>query len=149
MFDLSWSEMAIIAIVALIVIGPKELPNALRTVAQFVKQARKMAREFQGGIDEIVREAELDEARKTLRQATSYNIKRQIESTVDPTGELKRSLDSPEEAEKPQPKPEVAGAAPPPAPGGVKLAADAGEAAGSAAIAAPLSEPAPAEQKTA
>ena len=53
MFDIGWSEMAIIAVVALVVIGPKELPNALKTVAYWMTQARKMAREFQSGVDEM------------------------------------------------------------------------------------------------
>ena len=93
MFDIGWSEMAVIAIVALIVIGPKELPNALRSVARWVKQARRLAREFQGGIDQIVREAELDDARKAVQSASAYNVRREIEKTIDPTGDLSRAID--------------------------------------------------------
>jgi len=93
MFDIGWSEMAVIAIVALIVIGPKELPNALRSVAKWVKQARRLAREFQGGIDQIVREAELDDARKAVQSASTYNVRREIEKTIDPTGDLARAID--------------------------------------------------------
>lgn len=90
MFDIGWSEMAIIAVVALVVLGPKELPNALRTAAQWMRTARKLAREFQGGVDQIVREAELDEARKAVQQATKLNIGEEFEKTVDPTGETRR-----------------------------------------------------------
>ncbi len=92
MFDIGWSEMAVIAVVVLIFIGPKELPTALKTFAQWMKQARKMAREFQSGIDDIVREAELEDARKTLRDVRNLNIGREIEKAVDPTGDLKKSL---------------------------------------------------------
>lgn len=92
MFDIGWSEMAIIAVVALVVIGPKELPNALRTVTQFMRYARKMASEFQGGIDQIVREAELDEARRTIQSVTSMDIKGEVAKVVDPTGELQRTM---------------------------------------------------------
>lgn len=92
MLDIGWSEMAIIAVVALVVLGPKELPNALRTAAQWMRTARKLAREFQGGVDQIVREAELDEARKAVQQATKLNIGKEFEKTVDPTGETKRQL---------------------------------------------------------
>ncbi|MFO1059226.1 MAG: Sec-independent protein translocase protein TatB [Dongiaceae bacterium] len=92
MFDIGWSEMAIIAVVALVVIGPKELPNALRTVTQFLRYARKMASEFQGGIDQIVREAELDEARRTIQSVTSMDIKGEVAKVVDPTGELQRTM---------------------------------------------------------
>src|SRR3546814_6166041 len=92
MLDIGWSEMAIIAVVALVVLGPKELPNALRTAAQWMRTARKLAREFQGGVDQIVREAELDEARKAGQQATKLNIGQEFEKTVDPTGKTKRAF---------------------------------------------------------
>lgn len=92
MLDIGWSEMAIIAVVALVVLGPKELPNALRTAAQWMRTARKLAREFQGGVDQIVREAELDEARKAVQQATKLNIGQEFEKTVDPTGETRRQF---------------------------------------------------------
>lgn len=92
MLDIGWSEMAIIAVVALVVLGPKELPNALRTAAQWMRTARKLAREFQGGVDQIVREAELDEARKAVQQATKLNIGQEFENTVDPTGETRRQF---------------------------------------------------------
>lgn len=93
MFDIGWSEMLVIALVALVVLGPKELPGALKTFAYWMKQARKLAREFQSGIDDIVREAELDEAKKAIQSATSMNIGREIEKTVDPTGEIKQALE--------------------------------------------------------
>jgi sec-independent protein translocase protein TatB len=94
MFDIGWSEMAVIAVVALIVLGPKEIPNALKTAAHWMRTARKMAREFQSGVDQIVREAELDEARKTVTQAGGLNLGKQIEKVVDPTGETKRALNT-------------------------------------------------------
>jgi sec-independent protein translocase protein TatB len=92
MFDVGWSEMAIIAFVALLVIGPKELPNALKTFAHWMKQARKMAREFQSGVDEIVREAELEEARKALNSVSGRNLNQMLEKAIDPTGDVKKSL---------------------------------------------------------
>ena len=95
MFDLSWGEMGIIAVVALVVLGPKELPNALRTVSGLMKNARKLAGEFQSGVNEIIREADLDEARKKLQEVQSLNknqIKNVIEKAVDPTGEMKTAL---------------------------------------------------------
>src|SRR4029450_13815034 len=62
MLDIGWSEMLIIGVVALVVIGPKELPGALKTFAYWMKQARKLAREFQSGVDDMIRQAELDAA---------------------------------------------------------------------------------------
>jgi sec-independent protein translocase protein TatB len=93
MFDIGWSEMAIIAFVALIVFGPKELPSALRTGAHWLKSARKMAREFQNSVDQLVREAELEEAKKLVVEAQRGGIDRAIEKTIDPTGEVKDALD--------------------------------------------------------
>ena len=94
MLDIGWAEMAVIAVVALIVLGPKEIPNALKTAAHWMRTARKMAREFQSGVDQIVREAELDEARKTITQAGGLNLGKEIEKVVDPTGETKRALNT-------------------------------------------------------
>lgn len=64
MFDMSWGEVMLIGGVALIVIGPKDLPKALRTVGQITGKLRRMAGEFQTQFNEAIREAELDEARR-------------------------------------------------------------------------------------
>ncbi len=96
MFDIGWSEMAVIAVVALVVIGPKELPGALKTFAYWMKQARKMAREFQSGVDEIVREAELEDARKAVTSVTGRSVNQMLEKTIDPTGEMKKALNEDE-----------------------------------------------------
>jgi sec-independent protein translocase protein TatB len=91
MFDIGWSEMLIIGAVALIVIGPKELPGALKTFAYWMKQARKMAREFHSGVDDMIRQAELDEAKKAVEDARR-KLSKDIENAVDPTGEIKQTL---------------------------------------------------------
>ena len=64
MFDIGWSELVVIGVVALIAIGPKELPGVLRMVGQWMGKARRMASEFQGQFNEAMREAELDELRR-------------------------------------------------------------------------------------
>jgi sec-independent protein translocase protein TatB len=66
MFDIGWSEYALIAVVALIAIGPKELPGVLRMVGQWVAKARKMASEFQGQFREAMREAEMADLKKSF-----------------------------------------------------------------------------------
>src|SRR4030088_1013490 len=66
MFDIGWSEFVVIAIVALIAIGPKELPGVLRMVGQWMSKARKMAAEFQGQFQEAMREAEMADLKKTF-----------------------------------------------------------------------------------
>ena len=66
MFDIGWSEFVVIAVVALIAIGPKELPGVLRMVGQWMGKARKMATEFQGQFNEAMREAEMADLKKTF-----------------------------------------------------------------------------------
>ncbi len=66
MFDIGWSEFLLIAVVALIAIGPKELPGVLRMVGQWIGKARKMAAEFQGQFQEAMREAEMADLKKSF-----------------------------------------------------------------------------------
>ncbi len=68
MFDIAPTELLIVALVALVVIGPKDLPRVLRTVGQWVGRARGMARHFRSGIDTMIREAELEEMEKKWRE---------------------------------------------------------------------------------
>ncbi|MHA1151375.1 MAG: Sec-independent protein translocase protein TatB [Alphaproteobacteria bacterium] len=89
MFDIGWIEMAVIALIALVVIGPNELPKAMRSLAKWTRKARSMAREFQSGIDDMVREADLDEARKAVESAKSFDVGKAMEETIDPTGGLR------------------------------------------------------------
>jgi sec-independent protein translocase protein TatB len=66
MFDIGWSELVLIGVVALVAIGPKELPGVLRMVGQWMGKARKMAAEFQGQFQEAMREAEMADLKKTF-----------------------------------------------------------------------------------
>ena len=66
MFDIGWSELVVIAVVALIAIGPKELPGVLRTVGQWMTKVRRMAAEFQGQFNEAMREAEMADLKKSF-----------------------------------------------------------------------------------
>jgi sec-independent protein translocase protein TatB len=95
MFDFAWSELALIAVVALVVIGPKDLPRVMRMVGQWTRRARAIAREFQGSLDQMVREAELDEVKRHIDRATSFNVENEIRRTIDPAGDLQRSFDDP------------------------------------------------------
>lgn len=89
MLDIGWSEMAVIAILALIVIGPKDLPRVMRTMGHWVRKARSVSREFQSSVDEMMREAELEDAKKAIQSAKSMSIDRALEETIDPTGSVK------------------------------------------------------------
>jgi sec-independent protein translocase protein TatB len=89
MFDIGWSEFVVIAVVALIAIGPKELPGVLRMVGQWIGKARKMAGEFQGQFQEAMREAEMadlkksfDEVKEAATGFTSGNIMTSLQKDV-------------------------------------------------------------------
>src|SRR5471032_1459394 len=95
MLDFSWSELALIGVVALVVIGPKDLPKALRTAGVWVRKARTISREFQSSVEQMMREAELDEVKKQIESVSSINIANEIEKAVDPTGDLAEALKPP------------------------------------------------------
>ena len=93
MFDIGWTEIAIIGIVALIIIGPKDLPRVLRTLGQWTAKARGMTREFRGHVDDMIRESELDEIRKEFGSMTDGGLDNLIENTIDPDEEIRDALD--------------------------------------------------------
>lgn len=95
MFDIGWSELMLIGLVALVVIGPKDLPKAIYGVGKWVRKARLVAREFQSHVDDMMREAELDDLRQQALKARDLHMSRMLEDTVDPKGELKAALDLP------------------------------------------------------
>ncbi len=90
MLDLGWSELLMIAMITVIVVGPRELPRVLRTVTQGMKKLRSIAGEFQSGIEDMAREADLQDLKKNLEKG---NLENTIADTVDPTGEMKSALD--------------------------------------------------------
>lgn len=95
MFDFAWSEFALIGVVALVLIGPKDLPVAIKTVAQMVKKARRMAGEFQTHVDEMVREADLGDVRNQFNDLRRMDIKGKILSAVDGDGSIRRNFAEP------------------------------------------------------
>ncbi|CAO3435297.1 Sec-independent protein translocase protein TatB [Azospirillum endophyticum] len=96
MFDIAWSELMVIAVIALVVIGPKDLPKAIFTLGKWVRKARGVAREFQTHIDDMMRETELDELRKEALKTRDLNIKKMMEDTIDPKGEVAKAFDAKE-----------------------------------------------------
>lgn len=165
MFDLAWSELALIGVVALLVIGPKDLPGAIRGVAQMLGKARRMAGEFQTHVDEMVREAKLDEVKREIDQfrnnvqdevyrATQVDeLKRDIVDPLkDTMRDLERPFDAPASAAAPAtpagegPAPDAPAAQAGAAPGALASpspAADAGQAAASPAGPLPVVPPEP------
>lgn len=95
MFDFAWSEIGLIGVVALIAIGPKDMPVAVKTVTDLIKKVRRMAGEFQGHVDELVREANLHEVRDQLNEIRGFDIRGAVERAVDGDGSLRRAFDDP------------------------------------------------------
>jgi sec-independent protein translocase protein TatB len=91
MFDIGWSELVVIGVVALIAIGPKELPAVLRTVGQYMGKIRRMASEFQGQFQEAMREAEMADIKKSVDEMT--DVAKGF-TDFDPLGSVKKELDS-------------------------------------------------------
>ena len=129
MFDLGWGKIVIIAVIALVVIGPKELPAVLRTVGQWMGKIRRMAAEFQGQFQEAMREAEMADLKKSIDAITDAT--RGIGSGFDPIASVSKDIEKSFE-EKPTSEP-----------------ATTGEPAGAAAVeAAPAAEPPAAAEAT-
>ena len=95
MFDFSGSELLVLAVVALVLIGPKDMPVAVRGIARALKKVRRMAGEFQGHVDEMMREADLGDVQSTLRDLRGLNVKGAINRLVDSDGTLARAFDDP------------------------------------------------------
>lgn len=107
MFDIGWTELLVIACVAIIVVGPKDLPRMLRTLGQTIGKLRRLSREFQSTFNDALREAE--------READIADMKKQVEEAANfnPLGDLKKSIEDDKaaaasEEQAAEPKPETA-----------------------------------------
>ena len=103
MFDISWTEFLLIGVVALIVIGPKELPAVLRTVGQWTRKVRSMAADFQGQFQEAMREAEMADLKKQVddlaHDVKNYDPLKEARAEVEAAGrDIKASLEQTPEA---------------------------------------------------
>ena len=88
MFDIGWQELFLIALITIIVVGPKELPGVIRTVTIWIRKVRTMAREFQDGMEDLARETELDDLKREIEESATGDLQEHIENTIDPTGEM-------------------------------------------------------------
>jgi sec-independent protein translocase protein TatB len=139
MFGFSWDHILLIGLAALIFIGPSDIPRAMKTAAKWMSAGRKLAREFQSHVDDLVREAELDELRDQARKLATQPLSSHFESLVDPNREIAKAIaqsegfpplmvaQEPVIAAKVRPDPDAtqtldaASAAPPTAPAPVEL----------------------------
>jgi len=83
-FDIGWPEFLLIGVVALVVIGPKDLPAALRVAGYWVRKARGLSREFHSSVEQMMREVELHEVQAELRKATEIDLDRDFNKIMDP-----------------------------------------------------------------
>ncbi|HEU0069964.1 MAG TPA: Sec-independent protein translocase protein TatB [Alphaproteobacteria bacterium] len=89
MFDIGWMEMLLIAVVAIVVIGPKDLPKVLHTVGQWMGRARAVARNFQDQMEEMARQSGVDDVRQQIQNSMSgVDPAERIRKAIDPTGEM-------------------------------------------------------------
>jgi len=101
MFDIGGWEFLVIIVVAIVVIGPKDLPATIRTVGGWVRKARELARDFQSGLDDLARETEVDTVRNDIQSGLGLDevtnagnsIRREIEQAVDPDDGIKQAFD--------------------------------------------------------
>ncbi len=112
MFDISWTEFALIGVVALVFIGPKELPAVMRTIGQYTRKVRSMAAEFQNQFQEAMREAEMADLKKQVDDIknTSFNPLKDVRDDLNAMGkDLQSSFDA---KPAPEARSEAAAAAP-------------------------------------
>ena len=87
MLDIGWTEILVITVIALFVVGPKDIPKALRTVGVWLGKLKSLSREFQNTVEEAVRDSELDEVKKQIQTAKS-DFTKGMTDTIDSEGEL-------------------------------------------------------------
>jgi sec-independent protein translocase protein TatB len=148
MFDISWSEFLLIGIVALVVIGPKELPAVMRTLGQWTRKVRSMAAEFQNQFQEAMREAEMADLKKSVddmaRDVADFDPLKSVREDVASVGsEMQRSLSAPAEQTRAAPDASAEPALAAPTPAAVSDAAPApqSDTAASLPAATPAAEP--------
>jgi sec-independent protein translocase protein TatB len=92
MLGLDWTELALIAVVAVVIIGPKDLPEAVRGIAKGIQKLRRMAGEFQGHVDEVVREAKLEDVRSQINEIRSFDFRSVVEKEIDKDGSIRSTF---------------------------------------------------------
>jgi len=100
MFDIGWSELLLVGVIALIAVGPKELPSAIYQLGRWIRQARGLAREFQSHVDDLMNQAEIEELRKQATKNLSpldpkeFSLTRMAEDIIDHDGSVRGALES-------------------------------------------------------
>ena len=90
MLDIGWTELLVVGLVLIVVVGPKDLPKVLRTIGQWTRKVKKIARDFQDNIEDIARESEIDEVRNNFND--TINISESISNPASPEDNLKEMI---------------------------------------------------------
>ena len=93
MFDIGWQELFIIAAIAIIVVGPRDLPRALKSISGYISKAKSMVRELQSGIDEVAREVDLENIRKDAQEVGNIDIESELKDAVAPAKAIEKEFD--------------------------------------------------------
>lgn len=83
----------LIAFVAVVIVGPRDLPRVVRSVSTYLRKARSIARDFQSSLEEVAREAELDDLRKEAKSISSGDFEKRVNDWVDPGGDTKKEME--------------------------------------------------------
>jgi len=106
MFDIGWQELFIIAVLVVIVVGPKDLPRTLRAIMGWVRKARTLAREFQDGVDDVVRQADLEDTKNQIGEVGDFDLGKKLKDGLGLSDALKSDVEDalsgvPDAVEKP------------------------------------------------
>ena len=93
MLDIGWPELFLIAVVTIIVVGPKELPRVVRTVSGMIRKVRGLAGEFQSTLDDMAREADLEDIKNEIEQVRKVDVADEFEAAIDPSGTMDGAFD--------------------------------------------------------
>ena len=93
MFDIGWPELLLVAVLVIIVVGPKDLPRVMRTVAHYVGKTKNLTREFRGYVDDMVRESELNEIKEQIDRGAELDPAVLVANSIDPDQEVQDALE--------------------------------------------------------
>lgn len=94
MLDIGWTELLVVAIVLIVVVGPRELPHVLRTFGKTMTQFRRMASDFRSQMDDALKEADMEDVSTALRDVRKINPANQLRDAINPLRQTARDLDS-------------------------------------------------------
>src|SRR5690554_6748475 len=96
MFDIGWTELFVVGVIALVFLGPKELPRALYQLGRLTRAARKVTGDIQRQIDQMVREAELEDVKKTVTSVrNTVDVRKKVRDALDPVGDIRKAFEPP------------------------------------------------------